>query len=153
MNASEVKEHLLDNPEKVSYLGALAQLFTTFCVRNCLEDLHAGRFPSSKTGDYSDVKVVSPYGEIPWNEVSRFNDDEMKTLMKVVMNQMFSHLLILHARDEDFKEAFLMAGALWLSPEWDSPELTDKFCESAAFISLSKAEQIAQCIARENQPK
>lgn len=51
-------------------------------VRNSeIENLHAGTSPSSKTGDYSDVKVVSPYGEIPWNEVSRFSDPEMRTLM------------------------------------------------------------------------
>jgi hypothetical protein len=33
------------------------------CVRNTLiEGLHAGIFPGSETGDYSDVKVVTPYG-------------------------------------------------------------------------------------------
>jgi hypothetical protein len=41
-----------------------------------LENLHAGKSPRSKTGDYTDVKVVTPYGEIPWNEVSRLNDDD-----------------------------------------------------------------------------
>jgi hypothetical protein len=35
------------------------------CFRNTeLEDYHAGMFPSSKAGDYSDVKVVSPFGKI-----------------------------------------------------------------------------------------
>ena len=34
------------------------------CVRNTqLEDLHAGIFPASQSGDYDDVKVISPYGE------------------------------------------------------------------------------------------
>ncbi len=42
------------------------------CVRNSsLEDLHAGIFPSSQTGDYTDVKVVSPDGEIAWDRASR----------------------------------------------------------------------------------
>jgi len=41
-----------------------------------LENLHARKSPRSKTGDYTDVKVVTPYGEIPWNEVSRLNDDD-----------------------------------------------------------------------------
>ena len=42
------------------------------CVRNTqLEDLHAGIFPASQSGDYDDVKVISPYGEIPWNGLSR----------------------------------------------------------------------------------
>ena len=58
------------------------------CFRNSkLEDLHTGISPSSKTGDYSDVKVVTPYGEIPWNNLSRLNDDEMKELMIDVVNR------------------------------------------------------------------
>jgi len=52
------------------------------CFRNSkLEEPHMGKSPRSKTGDYSDVKVVTPYGEIPWNDLSRLNDDEMKELM------------------------------------------------------------------------
>jgi hypothetical protein len=39
-----------------------------------VEDLHAGISPSSAAGDYSDVMINSPYGAIPWTEVSRFND-------------------------------------------------------------------------------
>jgi len=51
-------------------------------VRNTeLENLHAGITPSSKTGDYSDVKVVTPYGEIPWDNLSRISDVEMRVLM------------------------------------------------------------------------
>jgi hypothetical protein len=52
-------------------------------VRNntSLEGLHSGITPSSKTGDYSDVKVVTPYGEIEWNKLSRISDVEMRKLM------------------------------------------------------------------------
>ena len=59
---------------------AFAVALAETAVRNNtpLEDLHAGTFPSSKTGDYSDVRVVTPYGEIPWNAVSRLSDEEMK---------------------------------------------------------------------------
>lgn len=46
-----------------------------------LEQLHDGKFPSSKTGKFDDVKVVTPYGEIPWNELSRISDKEMRKLM------------------------------------------------------------------------
>jgi hypothetical protein len=43
--------------------GRLAKLMALECFRNSeLENLHAGKFPSSRTGDYSDVKVASPYG-------------------------------------------------------------------------------------------
>ena len=50
--------------------AVLAKAITAMCVRNgYLEDLHSGVTPSSKAGDYSDVKVVTPYGEIPWQKV------------------------------------------------------------------------------------
>lgn len=63
------------------------------CVRNSqLEDFHAGITPSSATGDYSDVKVVSPYGEIPWTNLSRISDEEMRTLMIQVVDRVFTFL-------------------------------------------------------------
>jgi hypothetical protein len=44
----------------------LAKLMALTCFRNTkLEDFHAGMYPSSKSGDYSDVKVASPFGENP----------------------------------------------------------------------------------------
>jgi hypothetical protein len=44
----------------------LARFIALHGVRNSmLKDLHSGIFPKSKTGDLSDVKVVTPYGEIP----------------------------------------------------------------------------------------
>lgn len=50
-------------------------------VRNSeLENLHSGKPILSKTGDFTDVKVVTPYGELPWNEVSRISNKEMGRL-------------------------------------------------------------------------
>lgn len=49
-----------------------------------LEQLHRGIIPSSQTGDFSDVKVVSPFGEVPWNEVSRISECEMRELMLAI---------------------------------------------------------------------
>jgi hypothetical protein len=70
-----------------------AKSLVEVCVRNTLiEGLHAGIFPGSETGDYSDVKVVTPYGEIPWVELSRISDDEMKRLMVEIVNRVFSYL-------------------------------------------------------------
>lgn len=64
------------------------------CVRNTqLEDLHAGTFPGSQTGNYDDVKVVTAYGAIPWNELSRISDAEMKALMIEVVNKVFTFLV------------------------------------------------------------
>ncbi|MFZ0591433.1 MAG: hypothetical protein WAM39_13200 [Bryobacteraceae bacterium] len=57
----------------------LAKYMVEQCFRNSqLEDLRAGTAPSSKTGDYSDVAVKTPFGEIPWCELSRLDDAEMK---------------------------------------------------------------------------
>src|ERR1041385_3067576 len=65
----------------------LAKYMAKQCFRNTkLEDLHAGNAPVSRAGDYSDVKVVTPDREIAWTELSRFNDDEMKSLMIDVVN-------------------------------------------------------------------
>jgi len=51
-----------------------AKQIALYCFRNTfLEDIHAGIDPRSRTGDYSDVKVVTPDKEIPWNEVSRIS--------------------------------------------------------------------------------
>ncbi|MEO6240324.1 MAG: hypothetical protein ABIQ40_03285 [Bacteroidia bacterium] len=60
----------------------IARYIAHYAVRNSiLENFHAGTFPSSKRKDSSDVKVVTPYGEIPWKDVSRISDVEMRKLM------------------------------------------------------------------------
>jgi len=71
------------NEETIDELKSLAKILAVMGVRNNtdLEDLHAGISPASKTGDYSDVKVVTPYGEIEWNQLSRISDPEMRSLM------------------------------------------------------------------------
>jgi hypothetical protein len=96
------------------------------CVRNTfLEDLHAGTSPSSKAGDYSDVKVVSPYGEIPWNKLSRLNDDEMRQLMKEVVNKLYT--LLLRLDDVEFVQRMNNYARL-MTGHWAEPEnLTDWF--------------------------
>ena len=102
---------------------ALAKMIAAVCVRNTrLEDLHSGRYPSSRTGDYSDVTVVTPYGEIPWNEVSRLNDAEMKRLMKEVVDKLYTFLH--YNRDVVFLENF-MAWAGHFIQEWDDPKLDE----------------------------
>jgi hypothetical protein len=64
------------------------------CVRNtCIEDVHAGIEPSSRTGDFSDVKVVTPCGEIPWDKLSRIRNDEMRAFMIEVVDRLYTVLL------------------------------------------------------------
>lgn len=60
----------------------IARLIALHGVRNTeLENLHTGITPSSKTGDFSDVFVVTPFGEIPWKNLSRISNVEMRNLM------------------------------------------------------------------------
>ncbi len=103
----------------------LAKAIAALCVRNTyLEDLHSGVTPSSKTGDYSDVKVVTPYGEIPWQKLSRISDAEMKRLMKEIVNKLYTFL---HRQDEKaFLEAFMRMGGLYAA-RWDAAELEKEF--------------------------
>jgi hypothetical protein len=71
----------------------LAKWLALRCFRNTrLEDYHAGIYPDSQTGDYADVKVVSPFGEILWPKVSRLSDDEMRMLMIDVVNRCYAVL-------------------------------------------------------------
>jgi hypothetical protein len=101
----------------------LAKAITAICVRNgYLEDLHAGITPSSKTGDYSDVKVVTPYGEIPWAKLSRISDEEMKHLMKGIVNQVYTYLC--RQNDPEFLTWFVTMGSNY-SARWDEPETQD----------------------------
>lgn len=66
-----------NNPNQVD-----ARFIALFGVRNSLlEDLHSGEFPRSKKKDFSDVVVVTPYGKIPWNHLSRISEKEMRKLM------------------------------------------------------------------------
>ena len=47
---------------------------------------------SFEAGDFSDVKVVSPHGEIPWSKFSRLDDAEMRELMTEGVNRSYVFL-------------------------------------------------------------
>jgi len=99
----------------------LAKIMALQCFRNTtLEDLHAGASPSSKTCDFSDVKVVSPYGEIPWDKVSRFNDEEMKALMIDVVNHCYNFLLVLF-KDAKGNDIIDILSKEDLMKDWQDP--------------------------------
>ncbi|MBF0108684.1 MAG: hypothetical protein HQL76_05875 [Magnetococcales bacterium] len=101
----------------------IAKIMAMLCVRNTrLEDLHAGRAPVSKTGDFSDVLVIDAAGnEIPWTEVSHFDDAEMKSLMKQIVNRLYTFQL--RADDPDFQR-FLDRWAP-VAGRWDEPEIDE----------------------------
>ena len=101
----------------------LAKYLVLQCFRNsALEDLHAGTSPSSAAGDYSDVHVASPYGTIPWQKVSRFNDDEMKHLMIDVVNRTYRFIHTLFDENTGGALLFLLAERDPL-PRWADPVL------------------------------
>lgn len=103
----------------------LAKYMVLQCFRNSrLEDLHAGISPSSAIGDYSDVQVSSPYGTIPWAEVSRFNDDEMKALMIDVVNRTYR---ILHTLFDESTGGIVLSQLAERDflPRWNEPTLSE----------------------------
>ncbi len=108
-----------------------AKLMAAACVRRgYLEKLHVGVTPVTRCGDYSDVKVVDAEGrEIPWNEVSRINQDEMKTLMTGVVNRIHTFLartLFSATKDKAFEQALDKAAAPWIK-SWDEPRYLPDF--------------------------
>jgi hypothetical protein len=60
MNKDDAVKALITDPVMQQ---RLAKHLVLKCFRNSiLEDLHTGMVPDSKTGDYSDVVVLTPYG-------------------------------------------------------------------------------------------
>lgn len=99
--------------------AALTLALVEHGMRNSrLEELHAGISPSSAVGDYSDVKVVTPYGEIPWSRVSRLCDEEMKALMIEVVDRVYTIL----THPEPFSRP--LSASRWNRPKLD-PYLMD----------------------------
>jgi hypothetical protein len=96
----------------------------------------SGISPDSKTGDFSDVKVVSPLGEIPWPELSRLNDGEMKTLMIDVANHTYATMVALLGSDD------VVVGEILAklrehdpAPAWDQPRLPRNWIEGSLLIT------------------
>ena len=111
--------------------GEFAKLMAAACVRRgYLEKLHEGVTPVTYSGDYSDVKVVDAEGrETPWNDVSRINQDEMKTLMTGVVNRIYTFLartLLSATEDKEFEQALDRAAAPWMKA-WDEPQYLPDF--------------------------
>ena len=104
--------------------ASLVKIMAMICVRNSrLEDLHAGRVPVTHTGDYSDVFVVDADGQrIPWPDVSRFNDDEMRALMRDIVNRLYTFHVCADAPGLQAQVARWMA----VASRWDEPVIDRK---------------------------
>ena len=117
--ASEYERHLA---------AVVAKGMAVMCFRNTpIEDFHDRTAPVSYTGDFSDVVVIDADGRrIPWPEVSHVSQDEMRDLMRQVVNQLYTCQL--YAGDPDFFGLLSQAAAE--ARPWDEPELDEEMLES-----------------------
>tara|TARA_R110002094_G_scaffold94898_2_gene95889 strand:- start:368 stop:853 length:486 start_codon:yes stop_codon:yes gene_type:complete len=110
----------------------LAKIMAMICIRNSrLEDLHAGTVPTTKTGDYSDVLVIDAEGrEIPWLEASHINDAQMASLMRDIVNRLFTF----HIKSDDpgFRED--LDRWMAVAGRWDDPVLDQAFLDAMASL-------------------
>ena len=98
----------------------LAKSSAQQCFRNSeIENIHAGTGPSSETGDFSNVKVITPFGEIPWNELSRISQEEMRALNIEYADKCYTFLSALFANADLFVAGFAQADFV---PYWDEPK-------------------------------
>jgi hypothetical protein len=109
----------MQEPDVHHTAAKVANMLAFHCVRNSyLEELHAGIFPSSHTGDYTDVNVSSPYGEIPWHRVGRISDEDMQVLMEDIVNRLYTFLVHLLAIGEPHR-------GIPLPTNWSPPQIED----------------------------
>ena len=110
----------------------MAKVMAMMCVRNTkLEDIHAGVVPVSKTGDYSDVIVVDAEGrQIPWNEASHIDDNQMRELMKEVVNRLYTFQM----RFDDPEYQARIDRWDTVAAKWDDPELDDAIADPYAVM-------------------
>jgi hypothetical protein len=116
---------------KLSKYKIWARYIARNAVRNdtSLEELHCGKTPESKTGDYSDVYVVTPERKIKWNELSRISDPEMRTLMLEIEKNLIV-LLEMYEKHHDDKKYLDGLEKLFFDENgisWDIPQ--EKFDE------------------------
>jgi hypothetical protein len=107
----------------------LAKTMAMLCVRNThLETIHAGKTPITRTGDWSDVTVVDADGNsVPWTEVSHITDDDMRDLLRDIVNRLYTFHLC--ADDPGLQaeiERWMPVAGKWDAPEIDQRMLKNK---------------------------
>jgi hypothetical protein len=102
----------------------LAKTLTAMCVRNAdIENIHAGKFPITKTGDYSDVKIIDADGnEYSWDKVSHITNGEMKALMKGIVNRLYTFFM----QGDDPRFDKNMCYHKRFTRNWDEAEIDEK---------------------------
>ena len=99
----------------------LAKTLTAMCVRDAeIESIHAGTPIVTKIGDYSDVRVIDAEGnEFAWSEVSHISDEEMKELMKGIVNRLYTFMM----QGDDLRFDKNMGYHKRFTRTWDEPEI------------------------------
>ena len=112
-----VKEH------EVAVASFLAKAMAVMCVRNTiLEDFHGGIHPVTHTGDFSDVVVIDANGRrIPWTEVAHIEQDEMRELMRQIVNRLYT----VNLKSGDMEFLGMLERAAMEAGKWDEPELDE----------------------------
>lgn len=102
----------------------LAKIMAMLCVRNThIENIHAGLTPVTHTGDWSDVTVVDADGRrIPWTEVSHITDDDMRELMRDIVNRLYTF----HLCADDPKLQAEIEKWMAVAGKWDEPEIDQR---------------------------
>ena len=122
----------MDREDEKRIAAMMAKTLAMMCVRNTgLETLHAGIVPVTNAGDYSDVRVIDADGrEIAWNDVSHLNDDQMRALMKEIVNRLYTFNISID--DQEFRRSV----DRWarVADRWDEPD------EDIAFFQRLAAE-------------
>ena len=109
-------------PEDEKRIAAkMAKTLAMMCGRNTgIETLHAGIVPVTHAGDYSDVRVIDADGrEIAWNDVSHLDDDQMRALMREIVNRLYTFNVSID--DLEFRDRV----DRWarIADRWDDPHI------------------------------
>ncbi|MEM9360766.1 MAG: hypothetical protein AAGB04_31715 [Pseudomonadota bacterium] len=98
-----------------------------------LETIHAGRAPATKSGDYSDVRVIDADGtELPWNAVSRISDAEMKRLMRSVVDRLYTCLMRMN--ESEFVRPLAAYEASIRN--WETPQVDQAFLDHLESLAV-----------------
>ena len=120
----------MDPDDEKRIAAKLAKIMAMLCVRNTqLETLHAGLTPITRTGDYSDGGGLDADGRrIPWTEVSRFDEDEMRALMRDIVNRLYTF----HLHADEPKLQATIERWMGVADKWDAPEIDPRMISSSA---------------------
>lgn len=120
----------MNHDDEKRIAAKLAKIMAMLCVRHTqLEALHAGLTPITRTGDYTDVFVLDADGRrIPWTEVSRIDEDEMRALMRDIVNRLYTF----HLHADEPKLQAQIERWMAIADKWDEPAIDLRMISSSA---------------------